>query len=138
MELTMKQVSLLPLTKLALGVTAIVQIVMALAGFVVPELTRQLLSPSQQTSVIAIQYVAAFYLAGAVAALYALRLDNWIAARTYLLNAALFVALAIVVTLINTSGGLQPIAWLYILLSVIYLPIVAYVWMQESKRHATA
>ena len=134
----MKQVPLLTLTKLMLGVTAVVQLLMALAAFLAPDLTRNLLSPSQQSPAIAIQYVGAFYLAGAVAAAYAFRQDNWFAARTYLLNAGLFVALAIIVTLINTSGGIQPISWLYILLSVIYVPLVGWVWLQESKRNASA
>jgi hypothetical protein len=134
----MKQVPLLPLTKLILGVTALVQLLMAIAAFLVPDLTRNLLSPSQQSPTIAIQYVGAFYLAGAVAAAYAFRQDNWIAARTYLLNAGLFVALAIIVTLTNAPVGIQPISWLYILLSAIYVPLVGWVWLQESKRNASA
>ena len=132
----MKQVPLLSLTKLVLGVSAVVQLVMALAAFVAPDLTRTLLSPSQQSPTIAIQYVGAFYLAGALAAAYALRQDNWIAARTYLAYAGPFVALAVVVTLINApaSSGVQPISWLYVLLSLIYLPVVVWVWRQESAR----
>ena len=127
--------ALLPFTKLALGVTAAVQLIMALAGFFAPALTGSLLAPTVNPPQIAIQYVAAFYLAGAAAALFALRQDNWIAARTYLLNAVIFVAFAIVVTLINASGGLQAISYAYLALSVIYIPVVAYVWMQESKRN---
>ncbi len=130
------QTSLMPLTKLALGVTAAVQLIMALAGFFAPALTGALLAPAANPPAIAIQYVAAFYFAGAAAALYALRQDNWIAARTYLLNAAIFVALAIVVTVLNLGSGLQVISYAYLALSVIYLPLIAYVWMQESKRNA--
>ncbi len=128
--------TLLPFTKLTLIVTAVVQLVMAVAGFVAPGLTGSLLSPAANPPQIAIQYVAAFYLAGAAAALYAFRQDNWIAARTYLLNAVVFVALAIVVTVINLGSGLQVISYAYLVLSIIYVPVIAYVWMQESKRSA--
>lgn len=127
---------LAPFTKLVLVVTAVVQFIMALAGFLLPDLTGSLLSPAKNPPVIAIQYVAAFYLAGAVAAVFALRQDNWVAARTYLLNAVIFVALAIVVTLLHLGGGLEVISYAYLALSIIYIPVIVYVWMQESKRHA--
>lgn len=132
--------SLMTWTKIVLGTSAVVQIVMALAAFLVPDLTRNFLAPSQQTPTIAIQYIGGFYLAGAIAALYAFRQDNWIAARTYLLNAAVLVALAVIVTLTNalTPSGVQPISWLYILLSAIYLPVIGWVWRQESKRTAVS
>lgn len=128
--------ALLPFTKLTLIVTAVVQIIMALAGFVTPSLAGSLLAPGMNWTQMTIHYIAAFYLAGAVTSLYALRQDNWIAARTYLLNAGIFVALAIVVTLLNAGEGLQIIAYPYLLLSVIYVPVVVYVWLKESKRAA--
>jgi hypothetical protein len=136
----MKQTSLLPLTRLALGVTAVVQLVMSVAGFLLPDLARGFLVPSSQVSTIAIQYFSAFYLAGALASAYAFYQDNWVAARAYVLNAAVFVALALIVTLLNaaTTEGITLIAWAYILLSVIYLPIVGWIWLQESKRVAMA
>ncbi len=132
----MKSATLLPLTKLVLIVTAVVQLVMAVAAFVLPDLTRSLLSPSTESPIISIQYVGAFYLAGAIASAYAFRQDNWVAARTYLLNAGIFVALAIVVTLINLPSGVQPISYVYLLLSIIYVPLVIWVWRQESARDA--
>jgi membrane-associated HD superfamily phosphohydrolase len=128
--------SLLPFTKLTLIVTAIVQLVMAVAGFLAPALAASLLAPGGGWTQMATQYIAGFYLAGAVTSLYALRQDNWIAARTYLLNAGIFVALAVVVTLINAGEGLQIIAYPYLVLSVIYIPVIGYVWRQESKRNA--
>ncbi|HZQ09273.1 MAG TPA: hypothetical protein VFD70_22035 [Anaerolineae bacterium] len=131
----MKSTALLPLTKLVLIVTAVVQLVMAVAAFFLPGLTLALLSPAKDAPLIAVQYVGAFYLAGAIASAYAFRQDNWIAARTYLLNAVIFVGLAIVVTLINLPGGVQPISYAYLLLSVIYVPLVIWVWRQESARN---
>jgi hypothetical protein len=132
----MKNVGLAPLTKLVLIVTAVVQLIMAVASFLLPDLTRMFLSPSPTAPTIAIQYVGGFYLAGAAAAAYAFQQDNWIAARTYLLNAGLFVLLAIVVTVINISSGIQPISYAYLLLSIIYIPLILYVWRQESARNA--
>ncbi len=133
----MKTTGLLTLTKLVLIVTAVVQLIMAIASFLLPDLTRSLLSPSATAPTIAIQYVGGFYLAGAITSAYAFRQDNWIAARTYLLNAGVFVALAIVVTLINLSGGVQPISYAYLLLSIIYVPLVIWVWRQESARNVS-
>jgi hypothetical protein len=132
----MKTTPLLPLTKLVLLVSAVVQVVMALAGFVAPDLTRTLLSPSTQSPTIAIYYVAGFYLAGAVGALYAFRQNVWIAARTYLASALALIGIFVVITIVGalTPPGVQPISWLYVLLSVLYLPVVAWVWRQESAR----
>jgi hypothetical protein len=129
---------LFPLTRVVLVVSAVVQAVMALAGFVAPDLTRAVLSPSAQTPTIAIYYVAGFYLAGAVGALYAFRQNNWIAARTYLAGAFALIGAFVIITIIGllTPPGAQPISWLYVLLSALYLPVVAWVWRQESARTA--
>jgi hypothetical protein len=35
-----------------------------------------------------------------------------------------------------TPPGLQPIGWLYVLLSVLYMPLVAWIWRQEAARVA--
>jgi hypothetical protein len=134
----MKTLPLLPLTKLVLVVSTGVQGVMALAGLLAPDFTRVLLSPSPQSPTIAIQYVAGFYLAGAVGAAYAFRQNNWIAARTYLASAFALIVVFVVLTVVGLlmPPSLQPIAWLYVFLSGIYLPVVAWVWRQESARHA--
>ena len=129
---------LLPLTKLVLVVSAVVQAVMALAGFAAPDFTGTVLSPAPQPPTIAIYYVAGFYLAGAVGAFYALRQNVWIAARTYLASAFVLIAAFLVITVIGLliPPGVQPVSWLYVLLSVLYLPVVAWVWRQESARTA--
>src|SRR6266496_2078076 len=134
----MKTTSLLFLTKLVLVVSAVVQAVMALAGFVAPDFTRTVLSPSTQSPTVAIYYVAGFYLAGAVGAFYALRQNEWVAARTYLASAFVLIAAFLIITIIGllTPPGVQPVSWLYVLLSVLYLPVVGWVWRQESVRTA--
>jgi hypothetical protein len=134
----MKTSNLLPLTRLVLLVSALVQGIMAIAGFFAPDFTRAVLSPSTQSPNIAIQYVAGFYLAGAVGAAYALRQDTWSAARTYLASALALIGSFTLVTIVGllTPPGLQPISWLYVLLSVLYLPIAAWAWRQEAARMA--
>jgi len=134
----MKTAPLLPLTKLVLVVSVVVQVVMALAGFVAPDLTRALLSPSTQSPTIAVYYVAGFYLAGAVGAAYAFRQNVWIAARTYLASAFALISIFAIITIAGAlmPPGLEPISWLYVLLSVLYLPVVAWVWRQESAHTA--
>jgi len=134
----MKTIPLLPLTRLVLVVSAVVQAVMALAGFVAPDFTRTVLSPSTQSPTIAIYYVSGFYLAGAVGAFYAFRQNEWIAARTYLASAFALIAAFLIITVIGLlmPPGLQPVSWLYVLLSVLYLPTIAWTWRQESARTA--
>lgn len=134
----MKTSNLLPLTRLVLLVSALVQGIMALAGFFAPDFTRAVLSPSTLSPNIAIQYVAGFYFAGAVGAAYALRQNTWVAARTYLLSALALIGIFTLVTVVGllTPPGLQPISWLYVLLSALYLPIGAWVWRQEAARLA--
>ena len=134
----MKTTPLLPLTKLVLAVSAVVQVVMALAGFFAPDLTRTFLSPNTQIPTIDINYIAGFYLAGAVGAAYAFRQNVWIAARTYLASAFVLITIFAIITIVGalTPPGLEPVSWLYVLLSVLYLPVVAWVWRQESARAA--
>jgi hypothetical protein len=128
--------ALQPFTKLVLIVSGAVQAVMALAGFAAPDLTRAYLSPSPDPPTLAIYYVAGFYLAGAVAAFYALRENTWGIARAYLASAFVLIASFLVITIVGalTPPGVQPISWAYIALSAIYLPVVAWVWRQQSAR----
>jgi hypothetical protein len=140
-EVRMKTMpSLLSLTKLVLAVSALVQLIMTVAAFFLPSLTQNLLSPDPSIPVLANQYIGAFYLAGAIGAAYAFMQDNWIAARTYLAGAFVLIVAFVIITLLGllSPSGLQPIAWAYVFLSVIYLPVVAWVWRQESARYAAS
>jgi hypothetical protein len=136
----MSAMPLFPLTRLVLAVSAVVQGVMALAGFIAPDLTRVFLSPSAESPTIAIYYVAGFYLAGAVGAVYAFRQNTWIAARTYLASAFALIGVFVIITVAGllTPPGAQPISWIYVLLSALYLPVVAWVWRRESARAAAS
>ena len=46
------------------------------------------------------------------------------------------IASFLVITIVGalTLPGVQPISWAYIALSAIYLPVVAWVWRQQSAR----
>lgn len=126
-------------TKIVLATSALVQFLMALVAFIAPDWGRSVLTSSQQSPTIDIQYLGACSLASALAASYALRQDGWIAARTYLAYAAPFVLLDIVITLLQAfTSGIRPISYLYLLLAVIYLPLVVWVWLQESKHAKSA
>jgi hypothetical protein len=136
MEANMQPRSLLPLTKLVLAVSGVVQLVFGLAGVFAPSLARSLLAVQADPPLLAVQFVGAVYLANCAAAFYALRQNQWVSARTYLLGAALFVALAVAITLeaAISPQGIQPTAWLYLFLSALYLPVVVYMWLQETKQ----
>ncbi len=66
--------------------------------------------------------------------------NNWIAAQTYLAISGPFIALNVIFTVLAavTPPGVPAIVWLYVLLSVIYLPVVAWAWRQESTRASQA
>lgn len=91
------------------------------------------LEPSQP--LLLLQYFGALFLANSIGAAYAYRQDNWLAARTYLLMAGLFVGASVVLTFMAavTPPGIPLILWLYLFLAVTYLPQVAYVWQKESE-----
>jgi low temperature requirement protein LtrA len=92
--------------------------------------------PLEPSGVLVYHYFGGLYLANAFGAAYARRQNNWIAARTYLAISELFIALSVVFTILAavTPPGVPAIVWLYVFLSILYLPGVAYAWMQESKR----
>jgi uncharacterized protein YjeT (DUF2065 family) len=137
----MNSAHLQPITRLVLAVSAVVQLVMGVVAFFAPALARSLLSTQQFAPDLALQYIGALYLGNCLAAIYAYRQDNWVAARTYLASAGSFVAIALLLTLafaLTTARGVAPITWIYVLLSIAYLPLLAWVWRQESGRGATA
>ena len=74
-------------------------------------------------------------IATAIAAAYALYQGRWSGARVYFAFSFPYIVLSVIVTLITAANpGVPAILWLYVLLSVIYLPAVAYAWMQQSRR----
>ena len=129
--------SLLMWTKVVLATSAVVQFVFGAAalfsrsvwnGFFMPAP----LEPSSPT--LLLQYFGLLFLANSFGAAYALRQNNWIAARLYLAIAGPFVAISIVLTLLAafTPPGIPLVLWLYIVLALLYAPQVVWVWRQES------
>lgn len=130
--------SLQPLTRLVLAVSAIVQTIFGLADLLAKPLVDAILwpPPLEPWPALALQYNGALYLACALGAAYALRQDSWVAARTYLAIAGPYNVLSIILALLAamTPPGIPLMLWVYVLLALIYVPLVAVVWRRESSR----
>ncbi len=128
--------SLLPLTKFALALTAIVPTVFALTGLLAPGLINTLLwpPPLEGPPLTWIRYTSAIYLALATGAAYAFRQDNWSAARIALIVGAVYNALDVLFTIPVVTGTprVPLIVWLFVVLGVIYVAVVVAAWRQES------
>ena len=129
---------LLPLTKLVLTVSAIVLTVFGLELLFAPRSIHNITWPPPFEPIPAVwmHYDGVTWIALALGALYSLRQNNWLTARTYLVIAGPMVAMQVIVTVITAliPPGVPAIVWLYFLLAIIYLPIVFVVWRQESAR----
>jgi hypothetical protein len=127
---------LLPLTKLVLGVSATVQIIFAVCMFF-PDLWHSLLWPPPLPPMpdVARWFQAINYLGTAIAAVYALYQGTWAGAQVYFAFSFTYNAMAIIVSLIAAiANGIPLIMWLYVLLAVLYLSIVAFTWVRQSRR----
>jgi hypothetical protein len=127
---------LLPFTKLVLGVSATVQVIFAVCMFF-PDLWHSLLwpPPLPQMPDVARWFQAINYLGTAVAAIYALYQGRWTGAQVYFAFSFTYNAMAIIVSLIAAiTNGIPLIMWLYVLLAVLYLSVVAFTWVRQSRR----
>jgi hypothetical protein len=131
--------SLLTWTKVVLATSAVVQFVFGASALLSQSLWNSVfmptpLQPSQPT--LLLQYFGWLFLSNSFGAVYALRQDNWVAARLYLAIAAPFVAGSVVLTGLAavTPPGIPLILWLYLVLALLYLPGVVWAWWQESRR----
>jgi hypothetical protein len=128
--------SLLPFTRLVLVVSAVVQLLFGVIG----EFFIGLLNGVLWTAPLApwppevAHYAFINYLAGAIAAVYALYQGTWRGARVYFAFSFSYIALGLVVNLITAvQPGVPPIMWAYVLLSVLYLPAVAVAWNRQAR-----
>jgi hypothetical protein len=128
--------SLLPFTRLVLVVSALVQLLFGVIG----EFFIGLLNGVLWTAPLApwppevAHYAFINYLAGAIAAVYALYQGTWRGARVYFAFSFSYIALGLVVNLITAvNPGVPPIMWAYVLLSVLYLPAVALAWNRQAR-----
>ena len=127
---------LLPFTRLVLLVSAAVQLVFGIVG----EFFVGLLNGVFWTAPLApwppevAHYAFINYLAGAIAAAYALYQGTWRGARVYFAFSFSYIAMGLVVNLITAiSPGVPLIVWVYVLLSVLYLPAVAIAWNRQAR-----
>lgn len=129
--------ALLPFTRLVLAVSAAVQLVFGVVGLLFTDLWNSFfwtapLAPWPRE-------VATFaflnYIATAVAAAYALYQGKWSGARVYFAFSFPYIVMSVIAVLVTAaSPGVPTIMWLYVLLSVLYLPAVAYAWASQSRR----
>lgn len=133
-----KDIDLLPLTKLVLTVSALVQLLFGLADLFAKPLVDAVLwpPPLEPWPRLALQYNGAIFVASALGAVYALRQGHWIAARTYLAIAGLYNALSIVFALLAALAGpaIPPIMWVYVALALAYVTLVVLVWARQAGR----
>lgn len=129
--------SLLPFTRLVLAVSAVVQLVFGVVGLLFTDLWNSFfwtapLAPWPRE-------VATFaflnYLATAIAAGYALYQGKWSGAKVYFAFSFPYIVMSVIAVLVTAaSPGVPLVMWLYVLLSVLYLPAVAYAWSSQSRR----
>lgn len=131
------QESLLPFTRLVLIVSAVVQLLFGIIGEFSINLWNGLLwtAPLPPWPPEVAHFAFLNYLGGAIAASYAVYQDSWPGARVYFAYSFSYIVLSLVVSIITAvTTGVPLIIWLYVLLSVLYLPAVAWAWRQESAR----
>jgi hypothetical protein len=130
--------SLLPLTKVVLGVTAVVMFLFGLSWLVAPGFVNSVLwpPPFQPIPPLWLRYDAALYLTMSFGAVYALRQNSWVAARTYLAITGPYIVLNVIITLVAavTPPGVPLVMWAYLVVAFLYVPAVVWVWRQETAR----
>lgn len=128
--------SLLPWTKLLLAVSGLTQFVFGLVMIVATGLVNSFFWPPPFEPVpdLSLRYLGVLYLAMALGAAYALAKNDWRTARTYLVIAGPYVALCLTLAFLAaiTPPGVPLVMWLYVFLSILYLPQVVWVWRQQS------
>jgi hypothetical protein len=134
----MKDTTLLPLSKFLLAVSALTQFVFALPSMFAPSFvnTVSFPPPFEPQSAFWLRYAAIAYIAMGLGAAYALWRNSWAAGRAYLVVGGSYNLMAIVLTALAavTPPGVPSIAFLYIVLAIIYLVLVAFAWRQQSAR----
>jgi hypothetical protein len=132
-----KDNDLLPFTRLVLVVSAAVQLIFGLAHLLFTNLLWNgffWTAPLPAWPVEAARFSAMNYLATAIAALYALNQGKWSGAKVYFAYSFPYVVLSVIAALVTAANpGVPAIMWLYVLLSAIYLPVVAYTWLRQER-----
>ncbi len=128
---------LLPFTRLVLAVSAVVQLVFGVVGLLFTDLWNSFFwtAPLAPWPKEVANFAFLNYIATAIAAAYALYQGKWSGARVYFAFSFPYIVMSVIAVLVTAvSPGVPLIMWLYVLLSVIYLPAVAYAWNSQSRR----
>ncbi|MDQ3930539.1 MAG: hypothetical protein M3328_15520 [Chloroflexota bacterium] len=136
-EATVVEGSLLPFTKLVLAVSAVVQLVFGVVGLLFTDLWNSFFwtAPLPAWPKEVANFAFLNYLATAVAAGYALYQDKWSGAKVYFAFSFPYIVMSVIAVLVTAANpGVPLIMWLYVLLSVLYLPAVAYAWYSQSRK----
>lgn len=129
--------ALLPFTRLVLAVSAVVQLVFGVVGLFFTDLWNSLFwtAPLAPWPKEVANFAFLNYLATAIAAAYALYQGKWTGARVYFAFAFPYIVMSLAIALLTAANpGVPAIMWVYVLLSVLYLPAVAYAWVSQSRR----
>jgi hypothetical protein len=129
--------ALLPFTRLVLAVSAVVQLVFGVVGLLFTDLWNSFFwtAPLAPWPKEVANFAFLNYIATAIAAAYALYQGKWSGARVYLAFSFPYIVMSVIAVLVTAaSPGVPLIMWLYVLLSVLYLPAVAYAWVSQSSR----
>lgn len=132
----MNRDSLLPFTKLVLVVSAVVQLIFGIVGEFFTNLFNSFFwtAPLTPWPLDIAQFAFLNYLATAIAALYALYRGSWSGARVYFAFSLPYNTMALIVSFITAAGpGLPLIHWAYIVLALIYVPVVVYAWRRQER-----
>jgi len=81
-----------------------------------------------------LRFDGAVYIAMGLGALYALYQNSWSAARAFLVIGASYVAISTVLSIlaIVTPPGAPLMLWVYVVLALMYLPLVVIAWVRQS------
>jgi hypothetical protein len=127
---------LLPFTKLVLVVSALVQLIFGLTGLVFTDVWNGLFwtAPLAPWPAEVARFAFLNYLATAIAAAFALYQGSWSGARVYFAFAFPYIVMSVLAVLVTAAAsGVPLVLWLYVVLSVLYLPAVAFAWWQQSR-----
>jgi hypothetical protein len=127
---------LLPFTRLVLWVSAVVQVVFGLVGLFFINLWNALFwtAPLPPWPAETMRFASLTYFATAIAALYALRRGTWEAAQVYFAFSFPYIVMSVAAALWSAvDPGVPMIMWLYIFLSILYLPSIAFAWRGQSR-----
>jgi hypothetical protein len=129
--------TLLPFTRLVLLVSAVVQLVFGVVGLLFTDLWNSFFwtAPLAPWPKEVANFAFLNYIATAIAAAYALYQGKWSGAKVYLAFSFPYIVMSVIAVLVTAaSPGVPLILWLYVLLSVIYLPAVAYAWVSQLRK----